>query len=323
MKLFPSKLKLLVYFLTLVLVLQSCTKDENKNTTSTFELYFDDYENAANPSEIFSINSDGTNLQKITNQSNNGTLNIDTEQPNKFGEKLYFVSEANQNSRSRFYLMNKDGSNITAIANNISSPNQFDLIYPFVYSNNSKVVFNKLEYSPNTGYEIWSSNIDGSKPVRLSSFLTDGNCAEPTINPSNSLIIYNKGLDLWKMNLDGTGKVRITNSNTIEYGRANFSSDGSKIVCTGKQTLSGNISSEIYTLNSDGTTIQKLTNYSNNGLIDDALSLYPLFSPNNDKIFYITNLGATAVGQVYSMNLDGSNKTKITSLTFFPSNLTR
>lgn len=314
-------MKTILYF-SIILLFFSCQKDNSNNTSSNnlsneiYTIYFDDYEQQNNSSEIFKIQSDGTNEVKLTNRSNNNSLSILSEQPFRYNDKIYFVSE-NSTRSSRFYSMNLDGTNITAIQNNIISANKFNLEYPFVFQNGQKMVYYKFEF----GAEIYTSNIDGTNPIRLTSYSADGNCSDPSVNTANNKIIYTNGTSqIYTMNIDGTAKTRITNSATLSFGAPRFSPDGTKIIADGAQTLNRNVSSEIYIMNNDGTNLVKLTNYSKDGTIDDAICLTPIFSKNGAQIIYVSNQGDTDYAQIFKMNLDGNNKKKITTSLFHKTN---
>lgn len=69
-------------------------------------------------SEIFLMNSDGTNLFQLTSYSNNGSLPVRTGYPafSKDGQTIYYSSdEANVGKASQIYKMNLDGTGKTKI----------------------------------------------------------------------------------------------------------------------------------------------------------------------------------------------------------------
>lgn len=147
-------------------------------------------------------------------------------------------------------------------------------------------------------------------------------CEKEEINDDNNnnislnKILYVEGVSstntgrLVTIDSDGSNKTEIRSFSSTSLGYAEWSPDASKIAFiynpTGGGT--GTATPEIYTLNSDGTSLTQLTN--------NAVSkAYCTYSPDGTKILYMEALSGGGAG-LFTINPDGTNKIQITS---FPS----
>src|SRR5450759_2501090 len=107
------------------------------------------------------------------------------------------------------------------------------------------------------------------------------------------------------MNVDGTNPVRITNNAAYDV-YPTWTPDGNKIVFVSNRDGSNNI----YLMNDDGTNPVRLTN---NPLPDEQPSCW---SPDGTRIAFASAAFGSAFGidgyEIYTMNLDGSNQTRLT-----------
>lgn len=173
-------------------------------------------------------------------------------------------------------------------------------------------------------YDLYTVNADGSDLRVLSA--TPYYDAEATVSPLGDKIVFTSSrdgdLDLYTMNLDGSGIRRITN--TLGYdGGAFFSWDGKTIVYRAHHPADSALAKEyttllseqlvrpsrmeIFTVNSDGSGRQQLTN---NG----AANFAPFFHPSDKAIVFSSNV-SDPKGRgfhVYMINADGSGLQQIT-----------
>lgn len=322
-----KKISLLTSF---ILIFISCTNDDNNsnNTNYNEKIYFDGYDlnvggQNGKYSEIYSIDTDGSNQLKITNYSNNGINPYITENPSIKDNQIYFSSNKNNTGNgSEIFKINLDGAGLI----NISNYSNFDLLNPTLFQNGSIILLEKHGFDGNYKYaEIISMNINGSGLTNLTNYPNDGFCSDPIYNITNNRILFSKKVNvdsnyqIWSMELNGSNKIQLTSNDEISKMNAKISPDGSKIVFEGATPQMQNKQSEIFIMNSDGSNITQLTNYSNNGVLD-IYTQSPIFSPNGNKIYYTSSI--SGIKQIYSMNLDGTNKVQITHTPEEKNNLT-
>lgn len=270
--------------------------------------------------EIYSSDIDGTNEQRLTNFSNNGTLQKWATRPifNVDSSKIIFNLGTNSYDAT-LMSMNLDGSNATAFAPAIGS----GISNSVLYQNGQKLLFTKdtivIFTPPNQTHvrQLFTANVDGTNIVKLTDYTDDAFAGD--INLSSNKVIYHSlyppaptysFYEIKSMNIDGTNKIRLTTNTTSKAG-AKFSPDGSKIVYySGVSLPAANGHREVFIMNADGTNIIQLTNYSNNGALGIE-TYYPVFSKNGNTIYYSSTESGT--GQIYKMNIDGSGKVKITT----------
>lgn len=307
-----------------ILLFTSCSEEENPivenptNPTNQSKLYFDGYNDNIGTmgikwNELYSVNIDGTGQEQITNYSSNGTIYKYSEHPiiSLDGTKIIF-SGNKDNSNGEIFTMNLNGTNLSRITDN--SENYFS--NPELFQNGTKLIFSKEGYiSPDKYGEIYSSNIDGTNKVKLTNFPSEGSCYTATVNPNNTLIAYSCRINsisdqIYTMSLDGSNKQILTTNNTLYKSNPKYSNNGNKIVFNGSVATTFNKHSEIFIMDSNGSNITQLTNYSTNGTLGTA-SREPIFSNDGTQIYFVSD--ESGISQIYKMNIDGSGKTKLTN----------
>ena len=103
------------------------------------------------PRNIYIMNSDGSNQQKLTDNPFNDYEPIFSPD----GLSIIFTSERDGNKE--IYIMNEKGNNIANLSNNLA-----DDWNPRYYSENNKIIFQSTRDGP-TNWEIYMMNLNGSK----------------------------------------------------------------------------------------------------------------------------------------------------------------
>ena len=149
-------------------------------------------------------------------------------------------------------------------------------------------------------------NADGSGAQPL---FTDGfQDGLPAWSPDGSVIAFwsNRGGssgDVWLINPDGSGLVNVTGATSAATNQFSWTPDGQRILYT--ERLGG--STQIMVIGRDGSGRVQLTNTSTS----DA---DPVASPDGSQILFVTERdGVPGKWQIYSMGIDGSSPSAVTS----------
>lgn len=116
--------------------------------------------------------------------------------------------------------------------------------------------------------EIWTMNLDGSNPVRLT--YEPGIDALPDWSPDGTRIVFHtardgnlptgEGWEVYVMNADGTNQTNLTNRPSLDI-HPNWSPDGTRIVFI--STRDDEHDRDIYLIDPDGTNLTRLTTSQN------------------------------------------------------------
>jgi Tol biopolymer transport system component len=154
---------------------------------------------------------------------------------------------------------------------------------------------------PDRNGDIFVMNADGTGKRRLTNDGADD--LGPRWSPDGSKIAFFRGGEIYVMNSDGTGEANLTDNFSRQAIYPDWSPDGSKIVFTGASSSAND--TDIYVMNTDGTGITDISNY------PVAYELYPAWSPDGSKVAFVTNRDGNY--EIYTMNADGSNQTRLTT----------
>ena len=144
------------------------------------------------------------------------------------------------------YSMNADGTNLVRL-----TTNTVEDFHPTFSPDGTKILF--VSKRDGNG-EIYVMNADGTNQIRLTNNTTADEY--PTYSPDGAKIAFTNTISgrgsLYTMNANGSNPVQITNPPAVIIDRVpSFSPDGAKIVF--ERYDSGPFTSQLYTINADGT----------------------------------------------------------------------
>jgi TolB protein len=241
--------------------------------------------------------------------------NIENAYPHWSPDGSRIAFQSNRDGNDEIYVMNSDGSHPVRLTNNTQSDDG-----PRFSPDGSRIVFiSERDGNP----EIYLMNADGSGQRRLTNSPADD--SHPNWSPDGARIIFNSNkdtpdpkLDWWEqyhniytMNLDGTDVRQITHCRTV-CTFPSYSPDGRRIAYRKVIAAPGfyddrNLTlaatdSEVFVANSDGTSEVDLSRSA-------AYDAWPSWSPDGKRIIFASNRGALT--QIYVVNVDGSNLTRL------------
>ena len=239
--------------------------------------------------EIYTMNADGTNLTRLTNNSAGDGSPVWSPD----GTKIAFVSTRDAGN-GEIYVMNADGTKPTRLTTDAGYDTD-----PSWSPDGRKLVF---QSNPDGNNEIYVINVEGTGQTNLT------NKAEadisPMWSPDGSKIAFASrrnvggGYEIYVMNADGSNPTRLTNTAQSE-GAPAWSPDSQKLVFQSWRDGNG----ELYVMNADGTNPTRLTT-------NPANDNEPSWSADGKYILFQTNRDGN--DEIYVMNADGSSPTNLT-----------
>lgn len=239
--------------------------------------------------EIYTINADGSNETRLTNNSvDDGSP---TFSPN--GAKIAFNSARDGNAE--IYMMNADGTDQRRLTNNPALDSN-----PTISPDGTKIAFVSTR---DGNSEIYMMNADGTNQIRLTN--NPANDFDPAFSPDGTKIAFVSARDgnweIYVMDADGSNQINLSNNPALDRSPT-FSPDGERIAFTSYRD--GN--AEIYVMTAMGYSQTRLTNNS-------GYDIDPAFSPDGLKIVFSSDRVVSGNFDIYVMNADGSNQHYLTN----------
>ena len=216
-------------------------------------------------SEIYIMDTDGSNMTRLTN---NSTADSDPNWSHD-GNKIAFV--ATRDGNSEIYVMNVDGSSPVNLTNN-----EAEDISPAWSPDGARIAFVSTRGSQQ---DIYVMDADGSNQTKLTddAHLDDS----PDWSPDGAKIVFASQRDddyeIYTILADGSGAARLTNSEGDDLSPV-WSPDGETIAFASFRDGDA----EIYTMLADGTNDYNITF----AVTEDES---PAWSPDSAKIILVSD----------------------------------
>jgi Tol biopolymer transport system component len=235
--------------------------------------------------EIYVMNSDGSGLMRLTNDSN------DDLHPAWSPDRTKIAWYSTRAGNTDIYVMNADGSNVRRLTD-APDPDA----HPAWSPDGKQIAFQCVT---NSQYDICMVNADGSNLRKITD--TPWHEFDPIWAPNGARLAFDSfqsgSQQIWVMNVDGSAPVQLTGVGVNRTPA--WSPDGYKIAFT--STRDGN--DEIYVMSVDGGEARRLTT-------DPADDDHVSWAPDSKSLIFTSNRGGGAY-QLYAMDRVGAGVTRV------------
>lgn len=260
--------------------------------------------------EIYSMASNGSDLQQLTNNDNA----VDDFEPalSPNGRKVAFVS--NRDGNFEIYVMDVDGSNQTRNTNSFEADRS-----PSWYPNGEFLVESRGGGAFAEIYRIEvGSGYDNETQLTDDSGGTNQSDVFPTVTPDGLKVLWERNIgvgggsnqEMFSMNaLTGASKTNLTNNSFDDYGVPSISPDGTRFAWASSRSGGA----EILTADvADGGNVSVFTDDAD---LPSLNAFGPAYSPDGTKLLFGTyyNDGSGVGPSFYSANLNGTGLTRLTA----------
>jgi Tol biopolymer transport system component len=206
------------------------------------------------------------------------------------------------------FSINPDGSGVL----DSTFENGFSEERPAASADGQHVVFQTFR---DEGWNIFSTNADGSNPTNLTNTKHPVINFEPGWSPDGSKVVFMRQAggdqDLWAVDANGSGAVDLTEGATNDETAPEFSPDGTKIVYIGAGPIPCpcplEYNNDIWVMNANGTGQTQLTHTDY-----PTQNIAPAWSPDGSKIVYSTTESpGGADNGIHVMDASGANQHRL------------
>jgi TolB protein len=231
-------------------------------------------------SEIFMINSDGTGLTQLTDNTGKDFF-VQSSEPSISGDgsKIAFRRMDFNTWDRGIFVINSDGTEEKMLTNST----YYDQ-HPSISDDGNKIAF---QGGDDFDFQIFIINSDGTGLTQLTQ---NSNSYQkvplhgPSISGDGDKIAFEgyvgEDTEIFVINSDGTGLRQLTDNNEDDWAPA-ISGDGNRIVFQRSHNQhKGPIKSQIFVINSDGTGLTQLTDDSERSF------MFPSISDNGERMAF-------------------------------------
>jgi len=258
------------------------------------------YSNQDGNLEIYTIQADGSGLQRLTN---NDAFD-DSPALSPDGKQIVFLSARNDpypifpDFKYEIYLMDSNGENLRRL-----TQTEVGEDHPSWSPDGRKILFD-ADYNGDGYYEIYTLDVEDLKLTQLTDNKANDQFAE--WSPDSLWIAFssdrNGNWDIFIMDADGNFQQALTDSDNWELFPA-WSPSVEQIAYQSLVPRSGN--TDVFVMNADGSEAHQLTN-------SPGFDESPTWSPDGSKIAFQTWRNGNF--EIYVMNLDGSDQQPLLTL---------
>jgi Tol biopolymer transport system component len=217
--------------------------------------------NRDGPTELYLMNSDGSNVRRLTFSPaaghGNGAANFSPG-----GDQIVYQTTRNAGNSFDVYKIDVDGKNDTPLVTNTVEDS-----LPAWSPNGDKIAISSRIVDAAT--DVHLINPDGSGIVDITN--SPGEDSWPAWSPDGSMIAFHSRLDdpageeIYRINANGSNRVRLTNNTGPAQGSFDifpfWSPDGTRIGWNSGRAGASDGFGEIYTMSAvDGSNIVRITN---------------------------------------------------------------
>jgi len=260
--------------------------------------------------DIFVMDVDGGNIKNLT-----GSLKWDS-MPSWSPDGKMIVFCSNHSNYGHIWVMNAEGTNFLKIT---TTPQAYS--WPKWSPDGNKIICNTLG---DGGYSLWQIEIDYDMVKQIIFTPTPDNyTGESWSTTGNRMVLKPARTASSISDPNANPLMKSIKTLTSQYvtwdGYGNYSPDGSKIAYLSSRKDVNTEIYDIYVMNADGSNPINLTksqNISGHGQFND----WATWSPDGEKIAFVSDRDGKPLDfgirfknawQIYTMNADGSNVTRI------------